>query len=56
MATRELEKGRVREALVDWVLSPVDLWSVFPTGRDAMQGSAVRRVRDRAVEPQIPRL
>lgn len=30
---RELADGRVQEVLADWPLPPVDLWAVFPPGR-----------------------
>jgi DNA-binding transcriptional LysR family regulator len=35
MFAPELETGRVRRVLQDWVLPPVNLWAVFPTGRQA---------------------
>lgn len=31
----ELRSGRVRRVLAGWALPPVDLWVVFPTGRNA---------------------
>ena len=31
----ELETGTVRPVLADWSLPPVELWAVFPTGRQA---------------------
>ena len=31
----ELKSGVVRAVLTDWLLPPVDLWAVFPTGRQA---------------------
>ena len=31
----ELENGSVRRVLEEWVLPPMDLWAVFPTGRMA---------------------
>jgi DNA-binding transcriptional LysR family regulator len=33
MFAPELKAGRVRAVLKDWTLPPVDLWCVFPTGR-----------------------
>ncbi len=35
MFSPELETGKVRCVLADWDLPPVDLWVVFPTGRNA---------------------
>jgi DNA-binding transcriptional LysR family regulator len=35
MFDRELADGRVRRVLVDWLLPPVGLWVVFPSGRNA---------------------
>jgi hypothetical protein len=35
MFASELESGKVRAVLNDWSLPPVDLWTVFPTGRQA---------------------
>lgn len=35
MFAPELESGRVRTVLDDWTLKPIDLWAVFPTGRNA---------------------
>lgn len=35
MFAPELETGRVRRVLQDWVLPSVNLWAVFPTGRQA---------------------
>ena len=35
MFGRELAAGRVRRVLADWELPPVDLWVVFPSGRNA---------------------
>lgn len=31
----ELKDGSVRQVLADWVLPPVDLWALYPTGRMA---------------------
>jgi DNA-binding transcriptional LysR family regulator len=35
MFAPELATGRVRAVLPDWTLPPIDLWAVFPTGRQA---------------------
>ncbi len=35
MFVHELRSGRVRAVLGDWTLPPIDLWTVFPTGRQA---------------------
>jgi len=35
MFTPELRSGRVRAVLEDWSLPSIDLWAVFPTGRQA---------------------
>ena len=35
MFASELESGKVRAVLNDWSLPPIDLWTVFPTGRQA---------------------
>jgi DNA-binding transcriptional LysR family regulator len=35
MFAPELESGAVVRVLEDWVLPPIDLWAVFPTGRMA---------------------
>jgi DNA-binding transcriptional LysR family regulator len=35
MFTPELNSGRVRAVLEDWSLPAIDLWAVFPTGRQA---------------------
>ena len=35
MFAPELETGKVRRVLQDWVLPPINLWAVFPTGRQA---------------------
>ena len=31
----EIEQGRVRQVLADWSLPDLDLWAVFPSGRQA---------------------
>jgi DNA-binding transcriptional LysR family regulator len=31
----ELESGRVKQVMNDWLLPPIDLWATFPTGRRA---------------------
>jgi DNA-binding transcriptional LysR family regulator len=35
MFAPELRTGRVKCVLQDWALPPIDLWAVFPTGRQA---------------------
>ena len=35
MFAPELRSGRVRAVLEDWTLPAIDLWAVFPTGRQA---------------------
>jgi DNA-binding transcriptional LysR family regulator len=35
MFTPELKSGAVKVVLADWSLPPVELWAVFPTGRQA---------------------
>lgn len=35
MFARELANGRVQEALTDWSLPPLELWAVYPAGRQA---------------------
>jgi DNA-binding transcriptional LysR family regulator len=32
MFSPELASGKVREVLSDWVITPIDLWAVFPAG------------------------
>lgn len=46
----ELKSGAVRTVLMDWLLPPVDLWAVFPTGR---QASAKARAFASFVEGQM---
>jgi DNA-binding transcriptional LysR family regulator len=46
----ELKSGTVVSVLEDWLLPPVGLWAVFPTGR---QASAKARAFARFVEQQI---
>jgi DNA-binding transcriptional LysR family regulator len=48
--TPELKSGAVRPVLTDWSLPPVDLWAVFPTGR---QASAKARAFASFVESQM---
>jgi DNA-binding transcriptional LysR family regulator len=33
MFAPELASGAVTRILPDWMLSPIDLWAIFPTGR-----------------------
>ncbi|HTZ37080.1 MAG TPA: LysR family transcriptional regulator [Stellaceae bacterium] len=35
MFTAELKSGAVEAVLIDWSLAPVELWAVFPAGRQA---------------------
>jgi DNA-binding transcriptional LysR family regulator len=46
----ELKSGTVEAVLADWLLPPVDLWAVFPTGRRA---SAKARAFASFVESQM---
>ena len=48
--TPELKSGAVQTVLTDWQLPPVDLWAVFPTGR---QASAKARAFASFVESQM---
>ena len=48
--TPELEAGTVQALLTDWSLPTVELWAVFPTGR---QASAKARAFVRFVEEQL---
>jgi DNA-binding transcriptional LysR family regulator len=50
MFAPELKSGRVRSVLEDWSLPPVDLWVVFPTGR---QASTKARAFARFIETQL---
>jgi DNA-binding transcriptional LysR family regulator len=46
----ELASGAVKAVLQDWSLPPVDLWAVFPTGR---QASAKARAFVSFIEEQV---
>jgi DNA-binding transcriptional LysR family regulator len=46
----ELKSGAVKAVLTDWLLPSVDLWAVFPTGR---QASAKARASASFVESQM---
>ena len=46
----ELKSGAVQAVLTDWLLPPVDLWAMFPTGR---QASAKARAFASFVESQM---
>lgn len=46
----ELEAGKVRAVLQDWMLPALDLWAVFPTGR---QASAKARAFATFIERQL---
>jgi DNA-binding transcriptional LysR family regulator len=35
MFQSEIEQGRVKQVLADWSLPSIDLWALFPTGRQA---------------------
>jgi DNA-binding transcriptional LysR family regulator len=50
MFAPELASGAVKSVLQDWSLPPVDLWAVFPTGR---QTSAKARAFTRFIENQL---
>jgi DNA-binding transcriptional LysR family regulator len=50
MFAPELASGAVRSVMEDWSLPPVDLWAVFPTGR---QASAKARAFAAFVEMQL---
>ena len=50
MFAPELKSGAVRTVLDDWLLPPLDLWAVFPTGR---QASAKARVFASYIEQQL---
>ncbi len=50
MFAPELASGAVRSVLDDWSLPPVDLWAVFPTGR---QASAKARAFAGFIEAQL---
>ena len=46
----ELRSGQVKAVLQDWALPPIDLWAVFPTGR---QASAKARAFTNFVESRL---
>jgi DNA-binding transcriptional LysR family regulator len=50
MFAPELKSGAVISVLDDWLLPPIDLWAVFPTGR---QASAKARAFASFIEQQI---
>jgi DNA-binding transcriptional LysR family regulator len=50
MFAPELKSGAVRSVLDEWSLPPIDLWAVFPTGR---QASAKARCFASFIEQQI---
>ena len=52
MFAPELKSGQVLSVLEDWSLPSVDLWAIFPTGR---QASAKARTFARFIEQQISR-
>lgn len=51
MFAPELATGVVRPVLEDWTLPPIDLWSVFPSGR---QASAKARAFASFIEARLP--
>jgi len=53
MFAPELETGTVRPVLDDWALPSIDLWSVFPTGR---QASAKARAFATFIEARLSRI
>jgi len=50
MFAPELKSGAVKSVLDDWLLPPIDLWTVFPTGR---QVSAKARAFASFIEKQL---
>jgi DNA-binding transcriptional LysR family regulator len=50
MFAPELASGEVKAVLTDWVIAPIGLWAVFPTGRVA---SAKARAFAAFVEEQL---
>ena len=50
MFAPELKSGAVHAVLTDWFLLPVDLWAIFPTGR---QASAKARAFASFIESQM---
>jgi DNA-binding transcriptional LysR family regulator len=50
MFAPELQAGTVKSVLQDWILPPIDLWAVFPTGR---QSSAKARAFVAFVESRL---
>jgi DNA-binding transcriptional LysR family regulator len=50
MFAPELGAGAIRTVLEDWLLPPLDLWAVFPTGR---QASTKARVFASYIEKRI---
>jgi DNA-binding transcriptional LysR family regulator len=53
MFAPELKSGAVKAVLQDWSLPPLDLWAVFPTGR---QASAKARAFVNFVEAQMAQI
>jgi DNA-binding transcriptional LysR family regulator len=53
MFSPELKSGAVKTVLDDWLLPPIDLWTVFPTGR---QVSAKARAFTSYIEKEISNL
>jgi DNA-binding transcriptional LysR family regulator len=50
MFAPEIASGRVRRILTDWSLPPIDLWAVFPTGRNV---STKARAFASFIEPEL---
>jgi DNA-binding transcriptional LysR family regulator len=48
MFAPELKSGAVRSVLDDWWLPPIDLWAVFPTGRQASAKARSLRASSRS--------
>jgi DNA-binding transcriptional LysR family regulator len=53
MFAPELATGRVMRVLQDWLLPPMDLWAVFPTGR---QASAKARAFASFIEAKLSKI
>jgi DNA-binding transcriptional LysR family regulator len=54
MFSPELKSGKVRRVLTDWELPPVDLWVVFPTGRNvSLKARAFATFIERELLPEF---
>jgi DNA-binding transcriptional LysR family regulator len=49
MFAPELKSGAVKSVLNDWILPPVDLWAIFPTGRQASAKALCGFCRERNI-------